>query len=149
MKKTIAAAALAALVALSGCATSGGTKSKTSSKASVETRAQERWDHLIAHETDLAYDYLSPGSRSTVTRDSYARTMKDRPVHWTKAQVESKECASEDSCTVKVFVEYSAKLPMIAGGDVTSPAELEETWIAVDGVWYYVPADLVQGKGLR
>jgi hypothetical protein len=32
---------------------------------------------------------------------------------------------------------------------VTSPAVLEETWIAVDGVWYYVPADLVQGKGLR
>ena len=75
--------------------------------------------------------------------------MRNRPVRWQKASVESKECASEDSCVVKVLVEYSAKLPMIQGGEVSAPAILEETWIAVDGVWYYVPADLVQGKGLR
>lgn len=147
MKKIFFAAALAATVALAGCASGGGTKG--GSKSDPESRAQARWDHLIKGETDRAYDYLSAGARSTRTREQYAVDMRTRPVRWQKATVESKECASADSCVVKVLVEYSAKLPMVQGGDVSAPAILEETWIAVDGVWYYVPADLVQGKGLR
>lgn len=149
MKNFLFAAALAAFVMLGGCAAGGGTKSGVSKKGGPEVRAQARWDHLLKKETEQAYDFLSPGARSTIAREQYASDMRNRPVRWTKAQVDSKECASEDSCKVKVFLEYSAKLPMVAGGDVTSPAVLEETWIAVDGVWYYVPADLVQGKGLR
>ena len=92
---------------------------------------------------------MSAGARSVKTRERYATDMNDRPVHWKSAQVQSKNCATEDSCVVKVVVEYDAKIPMRAGGDVSSVAPLEETWIAVDGVWYYVPADLVRGKGLR
>ena len=149
MKKPMAVAVLAALVMLGGCAAGGGTKSGVSKKGDAEVRAQARWDHLLKKETEEAYDFLSPGARSTIGREQYASDMKNRPIHWTKAQVESKECATADSCKVKVLIEYSAKLPMVAGGDVKSPAVLEETWIAVDGVWYYVPADLVQGKGLR
>ena len=149
MKNILMACALASLVALGGCASGGGTKSGVSKKGGPDVRAQARWDALLKKETELAYDYLSPGARSTIAREQYASDMRNRPVRWKKAQVESKECASEDSCKVKVLLEYSAKLPMVAGGDVTSPAILEETWIAVDGVWYYVPADLVQGKGLR
>jgi hypothetical protein len=149
--RAIAGLMLAALLtAVTGCATQGGVGSgKSNVRGAPEVRAQERWDHLIGGKPELAYTYLTPGARSTKPLEAYAADMKSRPVHWLSAKALGKECKSEDSCTVRVYVEYSAKLPLQVGGNVTAPAELEEQWIAVDGVWYYAPADLVQGKGLR
>lgn len=142
-------APFAAALLFTACASTGGGKEGPAADAKPEVLAQQRWDYLISGETEKAYDYMSAGARSTKPREVWAADMKRRPVHWTKAAVQKSECASETSCKVTVFIEYTAKLPMVAGGEVTSPAVLEEQWIAVDGRWYYVPSDLVQGKGLR
>jgi len=77
-----AAAALAAL-ALAGC----GAAVKKDDGAAVEARAAERWNLLIAHQAEKAYDYLTPGFRQTITREKYASDKNDVALRWKSAKV--------------------------------------------------------------
>src|SRR5688572_22783391 len=63
------------LLALAGCV-------DKANPDTIDTRAVERWNYLIAHQAEKAYDYLSPGFRSTQTREVYASSMNSRPVQW-------------------------------------------------------------------
>ena len=134
-------AALTAML-LGACASTGGGKS-TASTARPEVRAVERWNLLIAGKAAEAWEYLSPGARSTKSRDAYEAEMTQRPVRWEKVEsFETPVCASPDACTVKILVTYSMDVPLPTVGRISSPAVLEEKWIALDGVWYHVPAQL-------
>ncbi|HVF35688.1 MAG TPA: hypothetical protein VND91_10240 [Candidatus Saccharimonadia bacterium] len=136
----LAVAALALM--LGACASTGGSK-PSSAKAAPEVRAIERWNLLIAGKADEAWEYLSPGARSTKSREAYQGEMTQRPVRWEKAEpFEKPECASTDACTVKILVTYSMDVPLPNVGRINSPAVLEEKWIALDGVWYHVPAQI-------
>ena len=73
----------ALFVLLGGCNFAG--------KDDVEKRAVERWNYLVARQAEKAYDYLSPGTRETQTRESYAASMNNRPVKWTAAKFNRKE----------------------------------------------------------
>ena len=128
-------AALAALViALAGCNTN---KDPT---ADVEKRAVERWNFLVARQAEKAYDYLSPGTRETQTRESYAAAMNSRPVRWTAAKFNHKECDA-DRCMVYLAVSYS--LAMAGAGAVgkaiESTSTQTETWVRVKDDWYFLP----------
>ena len=126
----IALACVAALFALSGCR-------DKASPDNVDRRAIERWNYLIAHEADKAYDYLTPGARETQKRENYAAAMNARPVHWKEAKFVRKECEA-DRCTVVVNVKYSVKMP--TGGDpVEQASDQSETWILTDGSGYLLP----------
>ncbi|WP_300622320.1 hypothetical protein, partial [Dokdonella sp.] len=113
-KPGVAIVLTGALLALAGC-------TDKSSPDSIDTRSVERWNHLIAHEAEKAYDYLSPGFRATKTRDDFTAAMNSRPVQWKAAKFKSKTC-DEDSCTVLVDVTYSVMMPGAVGksGDVTT-----------------------------
>lgn len=132
LKPLLAVAGLAALLfALPGC-------TDTASPDNVDRRAVERWNYLIEHKAEQAYEYLSPGFRTTQTREDYAAAMNNRPVQWKEATFGSKECDAE-RCTVRMNVAYS--LPVAAAkGRVTSNERIvTETWILVDGTWYFLP----------
>jgi hypothetical protein len=126
----IAAIALAALAA-AGCA-------DHSKSENVDRRAVERWNHLIAHQAEKAYDYLTPGFRATQTREAYASAMNGRPLQWKSAKFNHKEC-EEDRCTAYVDVAYTLKMPGGAVGSIESTSTQSETWIRVDGEWYFLP----------
>lgn len=133
-------------LALSACTTTGGSRSdekaSASARGTLETRALERWKLLIASKAGEAWDYLSPGVRSTWPREKYAGEMTQRPVRWEKVDLfQEPVCEAEDACTVKLLVTYSMDVPLPNVGRVSSPAVLEEKWIALDGVWYHVPAE--------
>ena len=140
LKLVTAALATLALVA---CQAGGGTKSVSTRDAGPEVRALERWKLLIAGDTAAAYEYLSPGVRSTKPKDAYAAEMGARPVRWESVALHEPKpvCETEDACIVKVLVTYSMDVPLPNVGRVTSPSVQEEKWIALDGVWYHVPAD--------
>ncbi len=128
-------AALAAiLVALAGCNTN------SDPTADVEKRAVDRWNLLIAHKAERAYDYLSPGTRETQTRESYAASMNSRPVRWTKATFNHKECDA-DRCKVYIDVSYSVPMPGAGavGKAVESTSTQSETWLRVKDDWYFLP----------
>jgi hypothetical protein len=132
----IAIATLGALfVLLGGCSFSG-----KDSAAELDTRAVERWNYLIAHQAEKAYDYLSPGTRETQTREAYAAAMNNRPVKWVSAKFNRKECDA-DRCTVYIDVSYSVGM-LGAGGigkAVQSASTQSETWVHVKDGWFFLP----------
>ena len=128
-------AALAAFfIALAGCNTN------KDPAADVEKRATERWNLLIAHQAEKAYDYLSPGTRETQTREGYATSMNSRPVQWTQAKYNHKECDA-DRCKVYIDVTYSVAMPGAGaiGKAIESTSTQTETWVRVKDDWYFLP----------
>jgi hypothetical protein len=125
--------AMLALLVLAGCAT--GVKDQDSSV--IRTRVVERWDLLVAHKAEKAWDYLSPGYRETKPRDVYAKEMNARGILWSKVHFGSQECDA-DVCKVRLTVDYNVNLGGPAG-KVGSIGLVVETWVKVKGQWYYLP----------
>ena len=101
-------------------------------------RAVERWDLLIAHKAEKAYDYLSPGYRATKKREDYAREMNDRPVKWTKVLPYREVCDKPDVCVIDLQVDIGVKMPGVSQM-VSSVGFVTETWIRSRGKWYLLP----------
>lgn len=106
----------------------------------IDKRSVERWNYLIAHQAEKAYDYLTPGYRATKTREDYASAMNNRPVQWKKAVFEDKQCDG-DRCDVSVTIDYSMPIPGVNGRRSEAQSTQHETWIRLDGQWYYLPND--------
>lgn len=129
--------ALCAVLGLLAACTAGGIK--TDDTSAVERRAIERWNHLIAHEAEQAYDYLTPGYRKTITREAYAAAMNNRPVRWTEVDYVDRVCEG-DRCTVALNVRYTLAMAGI-GRPVDSASPQKETWLRIRGTWYFLPSD--------
>ncbi|HET7844147.1 MAG TPA: hypothetical protein VFL14_08355 [Xanthomonadales bacterium] len=143
---------LAAALALSACATKPREAVPSQDVAppppfpeDVSERAQERWQLLVAKNGKRAYDLLSPGVRSGMTREQYAGAVTHRPVTWLGAKVTGRKCDG-DSCTVMVQLRYKAEIPQSSAGPIESVAYLEERWIRVDGEWFLVPEKTSAGE---
>lgn len=127
----LAAIALVAL-AIGGCA-------DKANPDNVDRRAVERWNYLIAHEAEKAYDYLTPGFRATQTRENYATSMNNRPVQWKAIAFKSKKCEAE-RCDVQMALTYAIKMPGVDKmTEVTS--ERSEKWLLVKGEWFFLPSN--------
>jgi hypothetical protein len=129
-----------ALATLAGC----GAVKKDEDAAVLRERSAQRWGLLIAHQADKAYDFLSPGYRQTKDRESYGKEMNARGVRWSKVHYESQECDA-DTCKVHLTVDYQVNLGGPAG-NVKSSGFLVETWVKVDGHWWYLPSQLGPSK---
>jgi hypothetical protein len=125
--------ALLALFALAGCTTAV----RDQDNSVIRTRAIERWDLLIAHKAEKAWDFLSPGYRETKPRAAYAEEMNGRGISWSKVNFGSQECDA-DTCKVRLSVDYTVNIggPV---GKVGSMGLLVETWVKVKGRWYFLP----------
>ena len=134
--------ALAAALALAGCA---ATTVRNEDSGVIRERAVQRWEFLIAHKADKAYDLLSPGYRETKTREKYTDEMNARGIRWSKVSFGSQDCAA-DTCKVHLQVDYSLKMGGPAG-TVKSMAPLVETWVQVKGKWYYLPSAIQPSLG--
>jgi hypothetical protein len=130
-KFTMTLALCALLLALAGC-------TDKANPDNVDRRAVERWNYLIAHQAEKAYDYLTPGFQTTQTREAYAAAMNNRPVQWKSATFKDKKCDAA-RCTVHVDVKYTITMPGAAVGRMDASNTQEETWILVKGVWYFLP----------
>ena len=130
---------LSLLGLLAGCAagpTSGGGKKG----ATVEDRAVQRWELLIARKAGEAYDYLTPGYRASHPKDRYAASMSTRPVVWKKVELMDKECPDEDTCTVRLIVDFELRIAAGIPGPVSSTDVQKEKWLRIKGQWYHLPA---------
>ncbi len=119
----------------------GGTPQ--SAEEIVGQRAKQRWDVLIKGDTEAAYGFLSPGSRSMTPLDVYERRLRNRIAKWESANVKSVQC-EEDRCKVGIEVTYLYMGGNSAFRGQTDQSGFVETWIQSDGGWWYVP----QRKGL-
>jgi len=120
------------LLLLSGCATS------VSKESQIEERATARWDALLSGDVVTAYEYLSPGYRSSVSLNQYQRSMLLRQVGWTNASYKGSEC-TEVSCKVKISLNYVVRGAIPGVKEFKGTQNVAESWVSVDGVWYLVP----------
>lgn len=136
-------ALVAGALALAGCA---GMSAKKDEDASViKEKAVQRWDYLIAHQAEKAYDFLAPGYRQTISREQYAHDMNGRGTHWSKVKYLSQTCQPE-VCTVHLMVDYTLDLGGLAG-NTKAKGFSTETWIHAAGHWYYLPNPLPPKPG--
>jgi hypothetical protein len=130
--RLVLAAALALVAA--GC----GEQTPPGPEDVVAERAQARWDALVGEEFERAWEYYTPGFREQLPAGDFALDMSRRPIDWVGAEVMGVDCAADDpTCTVRVRVEYKAPLPVPGATDVRSESGTEETWVQLDGQWWY------------
>lgn len=95
----------------------------------VMARVQARWDILLTKDLDKAYEFLSPATRVTLSKDVYK--LRINPAYWRGATAKSATC-KEEVCDVKVELKIMvlAKLPV--------DQMIEEKWILDQGQWWFV-----------
>ena len=120
------------LLLLSACATTARTEN------TIEKRATARWNTLLSDDLAGAYEFLSPGFRSSVSSTQYQRSLLLKQVKWTGARYVESEC-TETTCKVKISLDYTVygALPGVSSFDSTQT--IQESWVLSDGNWYLVP----------
>jgi hypothetical protein len=125
-------------LALSVAALSGCGALKRDDAAQVREHALERWNLLISHKAEKAYDFLTPGYRATITREDYAKSMNNRPVAWKSAEFVDQKC-DQDACTVHVKLGYTVAINLHGQHEIKGNSPIEEHWIRESGHWYVLP----------
>jgi len=120
------------LLLLSACASS------VSKGNTVEKRVTERWDLLFSGDLAGAYEYLSPGYRSSITSMQYQRSILLQPVKWTSATYKDSVC-EETVCKVKISVGFTVYGALPGVKSFSDVQDIEESWMLVSGNWYLVP----------
>jgi hypothetical protein len=121
-----------ALSFLSACATTSRTEKN------IESRATARWHAILSGDLVSAYQFLSPGYKSSVSLNQYQRQILLMRVKWKDARYLESEC-TETTCNVKISLDYAlyGALPGVKSFDGTQT--IEESWVRIDDIWYYVP----------
>lgn len=101
-------------------------------------RSEARWALMIDREFEQAWDYYTPGFRETTPRKAFSDDMKRRPIRWYDAKVEEADCDG-DRCTISVEVTYRAIAAPHGQSHMRMTRKLDETWIRLDGQWWYSP----------
>ena len=126
-------AAIFLAVFLSGCAIT-----PQSEEDYVLERAQSRWDAIIAGDIETAYQYYSPGYRSTHSMIDLGVSQRVRRVKQTSAEYLTHSC-EESRCTVLFSVGFRVVEPVPGMSVYTSSSSIEDTWIKTNGEWWYLP----------
>lgn len=152
-----AAAAVSAAMFLSACASSPAQKTQAAApaaseastglvvsedpRAPIERRVTDRWKLLVARDAARAYNYLTPGYRTTTTPAQYDEWLRTRQIKWTAGKYVDRHCADATTCTVSVEVSIETKLPGIPGIQ-QSTGVIDEQWLQIEGVWYHLPKNV-------
>lgn len=124
--------AVCGLLLLSACATS------TPKSDGIEARAMARWETLLAGDLGGAYEYLSPGFRSSVSSMDYQRSILLKKVRWEGAEYIRSEC-DDSTCNVMILLSYRVAGALPGVKSYEGKQQIEESWIRIDDVWYLVP----------
>ena len=120
------------LLLLQACAATQSTESI------IEARAMGRWDALLSEDVETAYEYLSPGYRSSVSLTQYHRSLLLTKVRWTGAKYIESDC-EETVCNVKISLDFTIYGALPGVKSFESKQTIEESWVLVNGSWYLVP----------
>ena len=100
-------------------------------KAAARERIKERWDSMMKGDVEKAYEYLSPASRETLSKQNYLRRRAGGR-YWRSVTIPKVECAA-DLCKVSIELVYDLS-PDLKG----LKREFVETWILDGGTWWLV-----------
>jgi hypothetical protein len=124
------------LMLLSACATS----TSVSPESQIEERANARWEALFSGDFAGAYEYLTPAYRTSVSSLAYQRSVLLKRVAWTSAKYVESVC-EESLCKVKFDVGYTIYGAIPGVKSYSGTQKIEESWVLIDGQWYFVTPD--------
>lgn len=116
---------------VAGCAAISVNSTPEAKAKYVAERAQARWELLIKGDVDGAYQYLSAGSKATMSLDAYKARIERGVGMWRKVSVDKVDCEAE-VCNAQLEVTYDAK--QMKG--IQTP--VKEAWIIENGSAWYV-----------
>ena len=122
------------LVLLSACATS----TSMNPESQIEERVTARWDALLTGDLAGAYEFLSPGYRSSVSSLQYQRSVLLQQVSYTSAKHIKSEC-EDTTCNVTVLVGFTVYGAVPGVKSFDGARNIDESWVLVDGNWYMLP----------
>jgi len=131
-KGLLALSAVAVVLAAPGCATAPAIEKDIPAEQRekiVAERAEARWRALIAKDVPVAYTFLSPGSKASVSLDQYRKRIK--PGIWKQAKAQKVTCDG-DICNVTINITYDTE--RMKGIET----QLAESWIIEKGNAWYV-----------
>jgi len=124
------------ILALSACVTTVPVEKR------VEDRAMARWNTLLntlfSDDWAGAYEYFSPGYRSSVSFKQYQRVLLLSKVKWNEAEYIESDC-TETTCKVKISLKYTVYAAVPGVRTFDSEQVVQESWLLSDGEWYLVP----------
>lgn len=106
----------------------------------VAERSQARMNALKEGDFKGAYEFMSPGYRSTNTLEHFKANYAGGVVRLESASVSDIQC-EQDACVVQVEASYyyRGKQQALKGGKPLLLDRVnEERWIKTDGQWWYV-----------
>lgn len=104
----------------------------------VEKRVSGRWEALVKHDHQKAYEFLTGSYRDMVSQDDYIKSLNPRIV-WDGFDIIRSRC-EEQVCKVNVEARYHIP-PMFGLPQGTSATEIiKETWMFDGSNWYYLPS---------
>lgn len=110
----------------------------------LKARVEERWKLLIAGKGDQAYDFLTAGVKSSLSRATYASDMRTRPVRWVSAEALDAKCEAT-SCVARVLMEIRFSMQATGSEEIQTQAGITERWIQVEGDWFHLPEQYLEG----
>ena len=127
-RRAVGAAALALVLGLGACATTG----PQTPEDEVRARATGRWNALIAKDRERAYQYLAPTVRANLSFERFREAHGDTLAK--AVRVREIECESA-TCTVRVALAAESFIPGTRGTMLTTVHQ--ETWVRQDGQWWF------------
>ena len=127
-RRAVGAAALALVLGLGACATTG----PQTPEDEVRARATARWNALIAKDRERAYQYLAPTVRANLSFERFREAHDDTLAK--AVRVREIECESA-TCTVRVALDAESFIPGTRGTMLTTVHQ--ETWVRQDGQWWF------------
>ena len=127
-RRAVGAAALALVLGLGACATTG----PQTPEDEVRARATGRWNALIAKDRERAYQYLAPTVRANLRFERFREAHGDTLAK--AVRVREIECESA-TCTVRVALDAESFIPGTRGTMLTTVHQ--ETWVRQDGQWWF------------
>jgi len=125
-------ALLCSLLLLSACDT-------TAPKApGIQERANDRWEALLTGDLAKAYEYLSPGMRSSVSSTQYQRSILTQAVRWTSADYIDSVC-EETTCKVRISIGFVVHGAVPGVKSFKNTKKITESWVLADDQWYFTP----------
>ena len=104
----------------------------------LRARVTAYFDALIAQDYKAAYQFFTPGYRSTWSATDHYQI---RPVigTWLSAEVLGVECVSEHACDVTVATRFRFAQGVVPLGGQEIPMDQKYRWLYTEGDWYHLP----------
>jgi hypothetical protein len=111
----------------------------------IDAKAVARWQALIDNDYEKAYQYIAPSYRELENLMTYQMRIQKAQlnIQWNDVEFLDKEC-NEESCNVKLNINYTYQFSRRAFGEATAGTRIEESWIKDGGTWYYLPKKSIE-----